>query len=277
MHEDPTPRDDARAAPDGPDDASSATTEATTDDVVAQVEAEVAAQDAVEARAAEHDELVAAVTPDETTEVDAVSVEVDADAVSDGETDADESEAPETIGGTGHTLEELSAYFDRGRTPRIAALEHDAEARALLDSMERLDRLSTTMANEDAAAAGDLDEQWLDGLLGVIRSEVRAGRDLPIEDPDERTSTTITEGALREIARTAGDGVDGVLVGRVHLREADGVLDVRISIGVRFGNALVPTAEAVRLAVHHALLTHAPMAVGTIDVVVDDVLMGATR
>lgn len=274
MHDDPTPRDDARAAPDGVDDASAAPIETITDDVVAEVEAEVAAQDAVEALASEHDELAAGpVPPADATEDDAAT----ATDVTDDEVDEQDTDAPETIGATGVTLEELSAYFDRGRTPRIAALEHDAEARALLDSMERLDRLSATMANEDAAAAGDLDEQWLDGLLGVIRSEVRAGRDLPIEDPDERTSTTITEGALREIARSAGDGIEGVLVGRVHLREDVGVLDVRVSIGVRYGNALVPTADAVRLAVHHALLTHAPMTLGTIDVVVEDVLMGATR
>lgn len=256
MHEDPTPRDDARAAPEGDDAAPSATSEAITDEVIAQVEAEVAAQDAVETESA-IDELVAE-----------RGLPAERDAA---------PEPGETIGATGVTLEQLSAYFDRGRTPRIAALEHDAEARALLDSMERLDRLSATMADEDAAAAGELDERWLDGLLGVIRSEVRAGRDLPIEDPDERTSTTITEGALREIARTAGDAVDGVLVGRVVLREDDGVLDVRMTIGVRYGGALVPTADAVRDAVHRALVAHAPMTVGAIDVVVDDVLLGATR
>lgn len=189
----------------------------------------------------------------------------------------DAAERDETIGATGATLEELSAYFDRGRTPRVAAFEHDAEARALLDSMERLDRLARTMADEDADEAGAADDQWLEGLLGVIRSEVRAGRDLPIEDPDERTSTTITEGALREIARSAGDGVDGVLVGRVQLVEDAGSLDVRVSIGVRYGSAVVPAADAVRLAVHDALVAHAPMTVRTIDVVVDDVLLGGAR
>lgn len=259
MHEDPTPRGDARAAPDGVD------ASAPTDDAVAQVEAEVAAQDAVEAAAAVREELAAS------------DATVDADAEPLADADVEQPEPVETIGATGMTLEQLSAYFDRGRTPRIAALEHDAEARALLDSMERLDRLAATMANEDAAAVGDLDEQWLDGLLGVIRAEVRAGRDLPIEEPDERTSTTITEGALREIARTAGDGVDGVLVGRVALHEDGGVLDVRMTIAVRYGRALVQVADAVRAAVHRALATHAPMTVGAVDVVVDDVLMGATR
>ena len=97
--------------------------------------------------------------------------------------------------------EQLSAYVDHGRMPRIAAIEDDAEARALVESMERLGGLARTMADEDADAAGPGEDQWLDNLLGIIRSEVRAGRDLTIEDTDERTSTTITEGALREVAR----------------------------------------------------------------------------
>ncbi|GAA2170304.1 hypothetical protein GCM10009846_00210 [Agrococcus versicolor] len=189
--------------------------------------------------------------------------------------DGIEPDDAETVGGSGHTLEQLSAYVDRDRMPRIAAIEEDAEARALVESMERLGGLARTMADEDAAAAGPGDDQWLDQLLGIIRSEVRAGRDLPIEDTDELTSTTITEGALREVARTAGDSVDDVLVGRVHLAEHDGVLDVRVTVAVRFGAPVVPIAEDVRTEVHRALVSHSPLTIGTVDVVVDDVFPGS--
>lgn len=256
MHEDPDARDAARAAPAGPMDASSSP------------------EQPVGTEAPD----MALAPEGATPEAGAEAAAVDAAATSD-ETDADEqsSDEDETIGATGWTLDELSAYHDRGRTPRVARVEDDAEASALLDSMDRLGRLARSMSEEDERAAGEADEQWLEGLLGVIRSEVRAGRDLPIEDPDERTSTTITEGALREIARTAGDAVDGALVGRVQLTDRTGTIDVRVTIGVRYGSSVRGVADAVRLAVHDALGAHAPMTVGAIDVVVDDVLLGGGR
>jgi len=257
MHEDPDARDDARAAPEGPKVASPSP------DVPVGTEApdmtlapEGAAPDALDATGSTTAEASDAIEPEATDEASAED---------------------ETIGATGWTLDQLSAYHDRGRTPRVARVEDDAEASALLDSMDRLGTLARSMSEEDAKAAGPGDDQWLEGLLGVIRSEVRAGRDLTIEDPDERTSTTITEGALREIARTAGDAVDGALVGRVQLTEQTAGMDVRVTIGVRYGASVRGVADAVRVGVHEALVTHAPMTVGAIDVVVDDVLLGGGR
>ncbi|WP_371357815.1 hypothetical protein, partial [Salmonella sp. M127] len=46
------------------------------------------------------------------------------------------------VGGSGYSLEDLSAYLDRGRTPRIPAIERNAECQALMASMERMGRLS---------------------------------------------------------------------------------------------------------------------------------------
>lgn len=174
----------------------------------------------------------------------------------------------ETIGDSGHTLEQLSAYFDAGRVPRIAAIEEDAECRAVLASMERLSRLTREMNDEDARP---VDAPWVERVLSVVRSEVRAGRDLPIRAIDERTETTVTEGALRELVRRAGDGVEGVLVGRVALRLDDGALDVRLTLGVRFGAPMRTRADEVRAAVHAALAPHTPAPLRQVDVVVDDV------
>ncbi|WP_137754621.1 Asp23/Gls24 family envelope stress response protein [Agrococcus sp. SGAir0287] len=268
MHEEPDARDAARAAPEGPKVASPSPEH--------PVGTEAPDMALAPEGAATDEATTTAQAADASTPEAEGPAEIDADTVSgeDAAADADEIAEEETIGATGWTLDQLSAYHDRGRTPRVARVEDDAEASALLDSMDRLGRLARSMSEEDERAAGDADEQWLEGLLGVIRSEVRAGRDLPIEDPDERTSTTITEGALREIARTAGDAVDGALVGRVQLTEQPEALDVRLTIGVRYGANVRTVADAVRVGVHEALVTHAPMTVGAIDVVVDDVLLG---
>lgn len=174
----------------------------------------------------------------------------------------------ETIGDSGHTLEQLSAYFDAGRVPRIAAIEDDAEARAVLASMERLSRLTRELADEESTAA---EPAWVERVLDVVRSEVRAGRDLPMHAIDARTETTVTEGALRELARRAGDDVGDVLVGSVVLRSRADALDVRITIGVRFGAPVRLRADAVREAVRSAVDPHAPRPLGRIDVVVDDI------
>lgn len=175
----------------------------------------------------------------------------------------------DTIGGSGRTLEQLSAYFDAGRSPRVAAIEEDAECRAMLASMERLSRLTRALVVEESGA---VDAGWVDRVLAVVRDEVRAGRDLPLEAIDDRTETTVTEGALRELVRRAGDEVDDVLVGSVELRIDEApALHVRVTIGVRFGSPMRARADAVRAAIGAALAAHAPAPVREIDVVIDDV------
>ncbi|WP_413317694.1 hypothetical protein AA0Z99_12075 [Agrococcus sp. 1P02AA] len=175
----------------------------------------------------------------------------------------------DTIGGSGRTLEELSAYFDAGRSPQIAAIEQDPECQAMLASMERMSRLTRALAVDESHA---VEAGWVDRVLAVVRDEVRAGRDLPLETIDDRTETTVTEGALRELARRAGDEVDGVLVGSVDLRfDEQQALQVRVTIGVRFGAPMRERADEVRARIRTALAAHAPAPVQQLDVVIDDV------
>ena len=185
------------------------------------------------------------------------------------------------IGGSGYSLEQLSAYRDRGRVPAIAAIDDNAECQAVLDSLDRMGALSRQLVEQDAAAR-PVDENWLAGLLGAIAFEVRAGQDIeyPSDSPsddgaDSPTRLTITEGAVREIVRWAGDSVPDVLVGRVGIvgdpTDPAVPLTIEVSISAPFGAPLTDQANAVRVAVAAALLAHTPLTVSTIDVTVTEV------
>lgn len=183
-------------------------------------------------------------------------------------------ESPPTIGGTPYTLEDLSAYADRGRTPRIAAIEEDAECRAVLDGIERLGVMSRELLAEDVARAPHVDESWIDRVLSSIGRELRAGRDIPLADPDAQTSTVITEGALRELTRAAGDAVEGVIVGGSRitgdLGAPDGSVSVELTISVVTGSVVRERAEAVRENVRSELQRHTRLRIEGIDVTVVD-------
>ncbi|MDF2990535.1 MAG: aspartate/tyrosine/aromatic aminotransferase [Microbacterium sp.] len=175
------------------------------------------------------------------------------------------------IGGTGYSLEDLSAYLDRGRVPRIAAVERNAECQAVLASMERMGRLSREIVEEQAAEP--LAESWYDSIMREVMREFRAGRDIPLVRSADGVEIVVTEGALYELIRTVGDNVDGVLVGRVRLQqpEPDAPLDVRVSVSVRFGRAMAPAVDEMRDGIRVAIERHGDLRVGRVDVTVGDV------
>lgn len=179
------------------------------------------------------------------------------------------------IGGSGYDLDALSQYHDRGRTPAIAAIDSNPECQAVLASMARFGSMSTELIAREAAEAAPLDESWFAGLMAVIATEVRAGRDITYPDPDPLTRLTITEGAVRELVRVAGDSVPGVLVGTCRLdgdvTDAEAEIRVSVTISVVFNAPLVEIADTVRNAVYSALIASTPLRIGSIDVTVDDV------
>jgi len=174
------------------------------------------------------------------------------------------------IGGSGYTLEQLSDYLDSGRTPAIEAIDDNAECQAVLASLERYGSLSRELVSRDATDNPALDEGWLSGLFASITREVKAGRDIPLTSSDPLTRLTITEGAIRGLIRSAGDSVNGVLVGRCSITGDDDVT-VAVSISVLLGTPVHLAAEAVRQAVYTALLKHTELTVSSVDVTVDDV------
>jgi hypothetical protein len=179
------------------------------------------------------------------------------------------------IGETGFTLDDLSDYLDRGRTPAIAAIDNSPECQAMLASMERMGSLTRDLVAQDQREHPVLEEGWLGGLLESISREVRAGRDIPLTAPDPRATLSVTEGAIRELIRSAGDSVDGVLVGSCTL-EGDvdvvgGLVTVGLTISVVLQTPVLELAEQVRQRVYTQLLAHTELSIGSIDVTVSDV------
>ena len=179
------------------------------------------------------------------------------------------------IGTSGYTLDDLSAYLDRGRTPAIAAIDDSPECQAMLASMERVGSLARELLEQDVREHPAVEEGWLGGLLSSISREVRAGRDIPLAAPDPRATLSITEGAVRELVRAAGDSVDGVLVGECSLEgdvtAPDAGIRVALTISVILHSPVHELAEAVRQRVYSELLSHTELAIESIDVTVTDV------
>lgn len=175
------------------------------------------------------------------------------------------------VGGSGYSLEDLSAYLDRGRTPRIPAIERNAECQALMASMERMGRLSREIVDEQAAEP--LAESWYDEIMREVMREFRAGRDIPLVRTEDGTQLVVTEGALYELIRTVGDEVEGVLVGRVRIDQPEPTapLDVRVTVSVLFGYPMQDTVDRMRDGIRAAVERHGDLRVGRVDVTVGDV------
>lgn len=174
----------------------------------------------------------------------------------------------------GHTLDELSDYLARGRRPADPSIDDSAECRAALVALERLERTTRDLL-ESEAAGSPLDDGWVGRILDGIRLDVQAGRRIPIAHHDPRADLGLTEGAARALIRSAGDGIDGVIVGRCRF---DGDIEtplspvaVHVEISVRYGEPLDGAAAAVRTAVMRELARHAELSIASVDVTVTDV------
>lgn len=181
------------------------------------------------------------------------------------------NEHSDDIGGSGYSLEDLSAYLDRGRVPRINAIERNAQCQAILASMQRMGQLSRAIVDEQAAEP--LAESWYDGIMREVMREFRAGRDIPLVQSDEGVELVVTEGAIYELIRSVGDGIEGLLVGRVRLEhvEPGAPLDVRVTVSVRFGRAMTEAVDEMRDGIRSAIERHGDLRVGRVDVTVGDV------
>lgn len=188
-----------------------------------------------------------------------------------------DSETTLDIGGSGYSLQQLSDYLDAGRTPPITAIDDNAECQVMLDSLERLTTLSTELLAREALEASDVDETWLSSFLTTIGREVRAGKDIPFVAANPHTRLSITEGAVRELVRAAGDSVDGALVGSCSLvgivddSEPGATITVNLTLSVVLSVPVVTLAQAVRDRVRSELLKHTRLQIGAINVTVIDV------
>lgn len=175
----------------------------------------------------------------------------------------------------GHTFDELAEYLDRGRTPRDPDIESSAACRLALSNMQRLRELSVDAMQRRADADPDRENAWIDGLLTTIRAEITSGRDVPVSHPDPRLRLVLTEAAVRNLIRRAGDTTGGIVMGRCTLTgdvSTPGTpITVDLTAAIAYGQVAEQTADRLRRRVVDVLTRHTELVIEQIDVRFDDV------
>ncbi|MFP7832893.1 hypothetical protein [Marisediminicola sp. LYQ134] len=199
------------------------------------------------------------------------------DQASNDETASDVSPEPdESI--DGYSLDDLSDYLLRGRTPRDAAIEASPECRLALNALESVHAAAWASLERDAVADPHRDDTWISGLLDSIRGEVSGGREIPVGHPDATVRLTVTEAAVQGLIRRVGDSTDGVILGSTRfdgdVTTPGAPVAVTVTAAARFGSNLDAVAERLRGLVGAALAEHTELTVESIDVVIDDIYAG---
>jgi hypothetical protein len=180
----------------------------------------------------------------------------------------------------GHTIDELSDYLDAGMVPADPSIDDSPACQNALAAIMRLRSASLGSLDEAAKAEAPADESWIGGVLANISLEVRAGRDIPLRAEAPTEHPVMTEGAVRSLVRRAGDSVPSVVVSRCLLdgdvTELASPVRVRVEIAVVAGHRIVPTADAVRLAVAEVLATQTDLTLAAVDVLVRDLITPTT-
>lgn len=176
----------------------------------------------------------------------------------------------------GHSIDELADYLDAGMLPADPTIDDSPACQNALAAIVRLRQSSVGSLDAAAAREAPAAESWIRGVLANISIEARAGRDVPLrpEAPTERP--VMTEGAIRSLVRSAGDGVPDALVARCMLEgdvmELGAPVRVVVEIAVRAGATIPVVAAAVRETVAEVLDTQTDLVVASVDVVVRDLL-----
>jgi len=177
----------------------------------------------------------------------------------------------------GHTIEELSDYLDRDRTPADPTIDASPECQIALRSLQRLRDVQGSLLTEDVEREADRSDSWVTSILQNINLEAHSGRDIPLSHPSPTARLVVTEGAVRGILRATGDGIDNIIVGRCRLDGDVSVpgdpITIRIDAAVSQGEDIPAKAEALREAVYAALHEHTDLNVATIEITIRDVYL----
>lgn len=174
----------------------------------------------------------------------------------------------------GRTIEELSAYLDRGRIPFDPRIETCPECLNAIEALERVGQLSRDMIADDAAHLPRPPESWFEGILSAIHSELRSGRSFPIHHPDPRVTITVTEGAVRSLVRATADALDGIYIGRTEIvgdAEIPGApVHIDLTASVAWGRSIPDLTESLRELVYRVLADHTELNVTAVNVSVEE-------
>ncbi|MEV7692619.1 Asp23/Gls24 family envelope stress response protein [Microbacterium sp. NPDC089189] len=175
----------------------------------------------------------------------------------------------------GKTVDELSDYLLADRTPRDPSIESCPECLAVLESLERLGALSRELVADDARALPAPPASWLSGIMDIVATEVRSGRDLPLQHPDPRVHLSVTEGAVRALLRSTADQIDGLVIGRTAIlgeAETPGApVEIDLSVSVRWDRPDFDPIDALRRNTIDALERHTELNVTAVNITVEDV------
>ena len=175
----------------------------------------------------------------------------------------------------GTTIDQLSDYLDRDRTPRDPHIESCPDCLNALEALDRVGRLSRDLIDADAAELPAPPESWFERIFTSIQEELRAGRSLPISHPDPRVQITVTEGAVRALLRDSGDAIDGVFISRTEIvgdAETLGApVEINLTASVRFGTSIQHLTDELREVAYAALAKHTDLNVVAVNISVEDI------
>jgi len=169
----------------------------------------------------------------------------------------------------------LSDYVDRGETPPAELLNSAPDVRIAYDALTRFRTLAQDILEDDVTAEPSRDDSWVTGILSNIHREARAGRSIPVAHPSPKATLSLTEGAVRGLVRSAGDGVAGTFIGSCRL-EGDvttpgSPVTVNVTASVFWGERIPRTAQRLRDAITTSLLHHTELNIVAVNVTITDV------
>ncbi|TFD05899.1 Asp23/Gls24 family envelope stress response protein [Cryobacterium sp. TMT1-66-1] len=187
--------------------------------------------------------------------------------------DLDDTER-EQAGLNGHTIEQLSDYLDRDRTPADPSIDDSPECEIALRGLERLRRAQRLLLKLDLERESRRDDSWVSAILDNITLEAHAGRDIPLTHPVPTARLVVTEGAVRGILRESGDRMQNVFVGRCVLVGDVNVpgtpIVIEVDVTVFPGEKIPLLADQLRHAMYAALGKYTELVVAAIDITVSD-------
>ena len=177
----------------------------------------------------------------------------------------------------GHTIEELSDYLDRGRTPPDPTIDDSPECQIALRSLQRLRTVQRSLLSSDIERESERSDGWVRSILQHINLEAHSGRDIPIEHPSPTARLVVTEGAVRGILRVTGDEVSNIIIGRCRLdgdvSEPGAPITIRVDAAICQGENIPAKATELRLALYAALDDHTDLSIAAIDITIRDLYL----